>query len=87
VRESDADPIQSEFVRNADGRIVGAYWTLTCAWCGRSGKIDVRWYAPVSDPRHGISTLAGWEIGNRLVICPDCVEHDEWSRLWPPPSG
>lgn len=87
VRTGDVAPgIESEFVRDAEGRIISAFWTLTCAWCKQSGRIDMRWYPPVSDPRHDISTLRGWEIGKGLIVCPDCVEHDEWSRWWPQPT-
>lgn len=72
--------IESELVRDDSGRIIGAIWTHTCAWCGWSERIDMTKNWPVSDDRHGISVLCGWEIGGRLVICPECVQTDEQLR-------
>lgn len=73
--------IDTELVRDATERIVGAYWTLCCGWCRGTERIDMTKHTPVTDPRAGISSLKGWEIGNALIVCPDCVEHDEWSRM------
>lgn len=70
--------IASEFIRDNTGRIVGIYWTLTCARCRQSERIDMTKHRPVSDPICG-STLAGWEIAHRLIVCPDCCEEEAWS--------
>lgn len=75
------DPVEGELIRDGQGHIVGAYWTLTCGWCGQSERIDMTKHRPVSDPRAGITSLKGWEAGRGLLVCPDCCELDEWSRM------
>lgn len=58
-------------------------WVLSCDWCGGVERVPLSFGAskPVSDNRNRISTLAGWEAGQGLLVCPACVQLEEWLRL------